>query len=133
MNKIDRVKEGARLLQQGMNLLSEGPLSYYLEDIAGSVDYLMARFSPIKEGDRVELIDTPLIDEETAWGWMASKHFLVAGAQGVARVVECGRNGICVYVEFDDQTWIDREGVKRPVSKPSQFMFRDDSLRVVAA
>lgn len=129
--RADTVKEAAKIIQQGMDMLRGGPLSFYLEEICGAVEYLMDRYSPIKAGDRVELIETPEISETVSWGWLSAKHFLVAGARGAVDHVECGSDGIRVYVVWDDESWIDRDGMRRPVSRPSLYCHREVSLKNV--
>ena len=65
---------------------------------------------PFKKGDVVELISTPVIDEATAWGWMGSKHFLVAGAHADVYSIQLGRGGWELDLNFHDESWISSLG-----------------------
>lgn len=130
---IENVKQAATHMQKAMQLLSSGPLDYYLTEMAGAHDFMMARCCPYKIGDRVELAVTPNINERDSWGWMASKHFLIEGSPGVVMITECGSNGFKFAVVFDNETWIDREGNKQPVDRKHSYYFGEKSLRKESA
>jgi hypothetical protein len=115
-----------------METLQGGPLDYYLEKMAGSVEYLLTRFSPFKVGDLVELTETPEISATVAWGWLGAKHYLVAGATGRVAIVDCDRSGLSYSVVMDNQTYI-FEGGEHPVLRPLRFRFRERSLRLANA
>jgi hypothetical protein len=104
---IERVKQGFLAIKDGMKLLDGGPLEYYMSKLTGCYDLLIDRFAPFKVGDTVELIQTPVISETEAWGWMAGKHFLVEGARGVVREVDVDGQGFRALVAFDDDSWIE--------------------------
>ncbi len=122
------IREGAALLQAGMEKLQKGPLDYYLEKAAGSVDYLLARFSPFQIGDAVALTETPEISETVAWGWLGAKHFLKEGATGRVASVDCDSLGLIYDVVMDHQTYVYR-GEEKPVDRPSSFRFRERWIR----
>lgn len=129
----DRVKEGVEALQRGISLLSGGPLDYTLGCLLAAREALLTRYAPFRVGDRVVLAETPRIDEEVAYGWLGSKHFLVAGAAGVVRSSDVRRNGQLTFdVEFDDESWVDRDGNVRPVSQKHVYCFGEKSLTLVA-
>jgi hypothetical protein len=125
--KIEPVKKAAALMREAMSHLSGGPLEFYLEEMAACYDLLLERFAPFKDGDRVELAVTP--DFDTAPGWTCCKHFLVKGAKGYVREATCGKGGFRFGVVFDDDTWIDQQGRKRPSEPKGMFIFDEESLR----
>lgn len=84
--------------------------------------------SQFKVGDRVELAITPIITEETAHGWLGSKHFLVEGARGTIHEVEY-RDGFGYSVEFDEESWKDRDGVVHPTTNKHVYHFSEEKLR----
>lgn len=75
-------------------------------------------------GDRVQLRETPHVDEENKWGWLGSKHFLIAGAHGTVYRLEF--DGCSIM--FDDDSWIDTKGTIRKRDKKYLFFFRDKDL-----
>lgn len=126
---IDRFEKGMRLMQEALTALSGGPFDYTLKCLLAARMALLTRYAPFKVGDRVALAVTPVIDEKTAWGWMSSKHFLIEGALGVVRASDVRSDGQLFFdVEFDDETWIDREGVRRPVERKHTYCFGERSL-----
>jgi hypothetical protein len=126
---VQAIMDAASLIRQGMDKLDRGPMLYYLENAAGSVEYLLGRFSPFKIGDTVELIETPEITEKIAWGWLGAKHYLKAGATGRVLSVDCDRKGLFFGVEIYNQTYI-YDGKESPVTKPYGFCFRERWLRL---
>ena len=126
---ISTILKGAAHLKAGMETLQGGPLDFYLEKMAGSVEYLLTRFSPFKVGDLVELTETPEISDTVSWGWLGAKHYMVAGATGRVASVDCDRSGLSYSVVMDNQTYI-FEGRKHPVSTPKSFAFRERWLRL---
>lgn len=126
---IGPVKEAAKLMREAMSHLANGPLEFYLEEMAACYDLLMTRYAPFKVGDRVELSCTPNITPQTAHGWMACKHFLVEGSKGTVREATCGSGGFRFGIVFDDDSWIDRDGKRHPVASRGMFMFSDGEIR----
>lgn len=128
MLDLERILKAAAMMREATDLLSKGPLSYYLEELAASHELLMTRFAPIKVGDRVRLTRVP--NFESAPGSVPSKHFLVVGALGTVRESSCGRRGFRFSVEFDDESWIDRAGSVIPIEPKDRhtFSFGENSL-----
>lgn len=108
--KVDTVRRAAVLMRQAADLLNGGPLEYYLTELAAAHDLLMDRFAPFKVGDRVKLTKSP-----DAPGWTHCRHFLVPGALGTVMFAECGSRGFMFFITFDDDSWIDETGFKRPI------------------
>lgn len=101
---------------------------YLLETIAGYIEGLFSR-APWQPGDRARLVKTPDINEKESWGWMASRHFLVEGREGVIASIDF-RNGrfTCLWCP-DNQTWISSmDGKERPVTEPSHYGFSEQWL-----
>lgn len=97
-----------------------------------SLETLVALFglAKFKVGDRVRLSRAPEISSEKSWGWMGAKHFLVAGAVATVQTVEARRDppGFCYGLTFDDESWVDSKGDRRPVDRPSLYVFGESSL-----
>lgn len=128
MNFADRVSKAALLMDEAHELLRKGPLSFYLREMSAAYELLMSRYAPFKVGDRVKLAKTPDITPEHAPGWMSCRHFLVQGAIATVSDARCGEGGFRFDVMFDGETWLDREGVERPISEKHTFTFREASL-----
>lgn len=81
---------------------------------------------PFRKFDRVALAKTPTIEP----GWYPWKHFLVEGRQGIVRKIDYNQfdGHYSIHVEWDDQTWIDADGVER-ATRPALFAHHPDSLR----
>jgi hypothetical protein len=99
--ELDKVRIAAKLLTQAQDILSGGPLEYYLTELAAAHDLLMTRYAPFKVGDRVRLKAAPEITESVRPGWMHYKTLLVAGALGVVSTASCGSRGFVFDIIFD--------------------------------
>src|ERR1035437_6588033 len=86
-----------------------------------------------KIGDRVEIAHTPVIDKETAWGWLSGKHFLVEGAKGTIILIDYYNDSFGYSVIFNDESWKDSNGVIHPVSQKSYYHFKEENLRLVGS
>lgn len=115
---IDKVRKAAALMREAQDLLSHGPLDFYLTEMAAAYDILMTRYAPFKVGDRVRLKDTPDINEAVRYGWLACKSLLVAGATGVIVRADCGSYGFFFGVVFDAD----------PAARKRHFSFSDGDL-----
>ena len=87
-----------------------------------------ARF---KVGDRVELAYTPVITETESWGWLGSKHFLIEGAKATVNDVDY-RGGFGYSVQFDGESWMDRDGVVHPITdRVHTYYFSEEKIRSI--
>jgi hypothetical protein len=125
---IENVKRGVKLIQDGIGVLSAGPLEYYLRKLIECQELLVTKYAPFKVGDRVILTKTPDINSKDSWGWMGSKHFLVKGAHGTVRSVDVDGRGFSASVEFDDESWIAPDGCINPIKDKHVFGFHEDYL-----
>ena len=108
---------------------SVSSLEYELECLIEAHRLLLTEYVPFKVGDRVELSQTPEIPSDS--GWACSKHFLVEGAAGEVKSSEVTSTGNIWYnVEFDDESWVDRNGVVLPVSTKHTYHFKKELLRL---
>jgi hypothetical protein len=123
----DRVVEGLKKIEEGMNLLRRGPLEYDLKCLLKAQELLITVYAPFKVGDEVELSKTPDIDAGS--GWRGSKHFLVEGAVATVRGVEVDSQGLCFTLEFDNETYLHYH-TNEPIApeKKHGFCFRADSI-----
>lgn len=89
--------------------------------------------APLKRGDRVRLINTPVINEQTSPGWRGFKHFLIEGALGTVAFVRFSGHGYRAFVEFDDESWIGEGGKINPIApeRRSHFHFAAVDLEKV--
>ena len=113
---VDKVRKAAKMMREAQDILSGGPLDYYLLELASAHDLLMTRYAPFKVGDRVRLKAAPEITESVRFGWLSHKTLLVAGAAGVVVTATCGSRGFMFGVMFDAD---ERRG---------QFAFSDGEL-----
>ena len=118
---IENVREATKKLSEAMSLFGSGPLDFYLRELIAAHDLLIKRFAPFKSGDRVRLITPPDFDKTT--GLQHCKHFLVHGAEGTVKSVECGEGGFRFGVVFDNESWIDTQGF---VGKKGAYVAIDD-------
>lgn len=129
MMDVERFSKGMALMQEAISALSGGPVDYTLKCLLAAREALLTKYAPFKVGDRVVLAVTPKIDEKTAYGWLSSKHFLVKGSAGTVRSSDVRQDGRLMFeVEFDDESWIDRDGVRRPIDTKHTYGFGESSL-----
>lgn len=97
-------------------------LEYYEEYRIG----LLAR-SPAKIGDRVFLMETPVITKETANGWIGCEHFLVRGAVATIGGVDFYDGKFRFGLLFDNESYI-HDGKTILVKDKGQYWFSEDKL-----
>lgn len=129
---VSKVKQAAKLMRDGLAILDNGPLEFYLTELAAAHDLLMERFAPFKVGDRVTLREAPQISEKINWGWLSGKHYLIPGEAATVVEASCGSSGFRFYLEFDNETWLDH-GEPRPVSRKHTYCFGEDDLCAVSS
>ena len=98
---LDKIRKAAKMMRDAQDMLSHGPLDYYLTEMAAAHELLMKRYAPFKVGDRVRLKAAPEITETVRFGWLGWKTLLVAGAPGVVSRADCGSRGFVFGVQFD--------------------------------
>lgn len=129
--QLDALRERLNLLRQAGQFLTSGDFLYTIERFAAAYDLLISRYAPFKVGDRVRLTRTPNITENTAPGWLGSKHFLVAGALCTVKQVEVVPPADLRFaVAFDTESWIDRHGMEQQVEPERRhvYSFREGDL-----
>ena len=99
---------------------------FKVEQIVESYQFMFDRFCPLKVGQRVMLTTAP--DFERAPGWRHCKHFLVPGAEGVVKNRGYSNNHFVFDIEFDDQSYIDRNDEEIPLGEKCTFRFREADL-----
>lgn len=100
--------------------------------------------SQFKMNERVELAETPFIDEHHSWGWIGSKHFLVEGAKATVEEVSYYNGHFGYDIVVDTESWKDSKDVLHPRSdKKCQipgcdfthnihtYYFRENQLRPI--
>lgn len=103
------------------------------ERVAEFVAWAVAQLSPLQVGDVAELTETPEITDKIAWGWLGSKHMLVAGKRGKVLDVDWRDGAWCYLWEPFDQTWIHpHDRTEQPVDRPSGYYFSGRKLNKVA-
>lgn len=122
MMDLDRVRKAAKMMREANDLLSAGPLDFYLTEMAAAHELLMTRYAPFKIGDRVRLKAAPEITENVRPGWLGWKSLLVAGAPGFVVRADCGSGGFSFRVVFDADTRRNR----------GEFMFGENDLEAEA-
>jgi hypothetical protein len=95
------------------------------------VDWVKVAHRPLFDiGDRVELIETPVIDDEHKPGWKGCKHFLIKGAVGTISTVEFKGYSI----KFDGESLvssIDETVNPTPKENRTSFYFPEHMLQKV--
>jgi len=101
-----------------------GSFKWGIGKVVESYLSMFDRFCPFKEGDRVELVK----DVNAKGGWAPSNHFLIKGSPGTITSRGYDDDKFTFYVEFDNETWVDREGEEQPVIHKHVFGFNEDWL-----
>jgi hypothetical protein len=127
---VDMAEGGADTVRQIAKFLNnkEADLEFHFQKLQGYAHTLFKRFAPFKPGDRVVLKKTPVIGEDQSHGWLGSKHFLVAGAKGTVKFVDCYNGVFEADVVFDDETWIDHEGKQHPMQEKKMYTITEEYL-----
>lgn len=130
------VEEYAKDLIKTVNLAKEfqiemsksfgGSFGWCIEQVIDSYLSLFDRFSPYQIGDRVKLIKSCDVNEDS--GWYNSRHYLIKGSKATVKGRGYRDGKFTFEIMFDDETWIDREGCKKSVSQKHSFGFSETML-----
>lgn len=93
----------------------------------GTIFTALRSLLPFQEGDRVELVKNP----DCSGAWADSKHFLRKGEEGIIAGIELYQGELTADVIFDNETWIDLQGIQQPVSNKHTFSIELILLRKV--
>lgn len=93
--------------------ISAQDLKYRFDKYEGYAKALFERFAPFKPGDRVVLVETPVINEKESWGWLGHKHYLVAGAVATVKAVDYKDDQFIAEVVFDNESWLRTHGLDK--------------------
>ncbi len=134
---IEVAEQIVRAHQQVADAIRATPdFTWHCERIREYIKGLFDR-APFQVGDRVRLNRTPVITESTSWGWLGSKHFLVAGALAVVREVDFIDGQFTGELEFDDETYLPswglNKGIPEPVRQKSWYRFNETFIEKVLA
>jgi hypothetical protein len=126
--KLEEITKACGLLEEARKIFANGPFEYYLKTLATSNEYMMNRFSPFKNDDRVALVCN--LDIPPGSGWWSCRHFLIKDAAGTVKSVECSGDGFKYDVEFDNETFLDPAtfGFKS-VCKKHTFSMKEEDLK----
>lgn len=95
-----------------------------MEKLTEFVAFAISKLSTLQVGDRARLLKAPEITPEKSWGWLGSKHTLVAGKCGVIRAVDWNDGAFVYSWEPDAQTWIHpHTGEEKLVDRAAIFIF----------
>jgi hypothetical protein len=83
---------------------------------------------PYQVGQMVQLNKTPEVTEEKSWGWLGAKHFLIKGAAARVATREFYDGRFVFGLHFQDESWMDYQGHKQPVSKAGLYCFSESWL-----
>jgi hypothetical protein len=122
IEEITRGLEGVRDAMKNLdNVLSGGPASYYYERI---IDYYKGcmKAAKFKVGDRVEL-------KEDCKHWDHHKHYMIKGALATVISADYYKGNYRYEIEFDDETWINMDGVKKVPERKHCFAFGQKNLK----
>lgn len=108
--------------------------TYHFDTYHHYAETLFARFCPFQVGDRVRLMVTPTITAEQSWGWLPSKHFLVAGLTGTVKSIDLYKGKFGAGVEWDGQTYLSYPDNKpTPRDRPKIYWHNEDDIARVEA
>lgn len=111
----------ARKFQGQVNGAFGGSMPWGIEQLTDCFRSMFDRFSPFSVGDRVQLKETPKIQEGS--GWYHCRHFLIKGAVGTIACRGYSDGAFTFDVTFDDESWIDRLGEKHLTNANERHTF----------
>lgn len=94
---------------------------YKLQTVIANYSSLFERFCPYQVGDKVKLTKTPVIEKNS--GWYGSRHFLIEGAIATITERDYYQGKFTFFLVFDNETWIDSQGVERAVTENNRHVF----------
>lgn len=113
-SSVEFLAIGLKQIKEGFETLQRAEPSYSMDCLLNAREQLLTRYSPFKVGDRVQLVEDVKLDRGS--GWYHCRHFLKAGFTATVHSVSIANSGGLRFdLIFDDESWIDANGVVRPV------------------
>ena len=103
-----------------------GSFEWGLNQVITSYLSMFDRFCPFTVGDKVQLTKDTKVDNSS--GWSQCVHFMKKGSTAIVRKRGYAEGRFAFHIEFDNETWIDREGNEHPVEQKHLFHFSENSL-----
>jgi hypothetical protein len=129
MDHVERMKDGLAKIADGIAALNCGPAHFTLEVLFAAYYALVNDYARYKVGQRVALRATPTSATKPDSGWWSCRHFLVPDNPATVQRVWCDSDGRLRYdVEFDRETWINRDGQEQPVIAKHVFSMFETEL-----
>lgn len=121
---IQRMKEAVGHIAKARDIMSQGPLDYYLGKLVEHSEALLTRFAPLKIGQPVVIVGKIKCEG----GWAGCKRTLAMGATGTVSSVDyCDGRFVFEFVP-DHEYWTDRDGVEHEATVPHTYSLGDDKL-----
>jgi len=120
---VSRMLEASSLLKEYQNIMSGGPMTYYLDRLVEHSEALM-QLAPIKKGDRAIIVE----DVPCEGGWKGSEQNLAKDMTGDVTNVEY-YDGCFRYTFVPDiQTYQTRDGSYEPVGRKGSYLLNEKYL-----
>jgi len=125
---IDKLREGMEKIKDGFSMMSGGPASFTLDCLLAAYRTLTEEYATFRVGQRVTVCDGYVPPE----GLKHDRHFMVPSNAATVCHVSVSTDGHLRYeVTFDRETWIDRDGVEKPVIQKHRYTFFEKELQGV--
>lgn len=121
---IERMKAGVEHIRRAQDIFAKGPLEYYLVKLVEHSEALLARFAPIKKGERAIIVRKIKCEG----GWAGSEKNLEVGVEGTVVDVDYQYGGFVYTFTPDVQMFRDYEGNYRDKSSKSSYLLREKYL-----
>jgi len=126
---LPRMRQAVEHIKTARDLMSNGPLDYYLMKLCEHSEALLTQFSPIKAGGRAVIIR----EIECKNGWAGAERTLAVGAVGVVDAVDYVDGRFVFDFIPDRQWWKDDKGEWHEKDRKHSYCLSDRVLRPVEA
>lgn len=121
---VSRMKMAAGKLAEARDLVSQGPLDYYLNKLVEHSEALLTKFAPLKVGDRARIVAEIKCED----GWLGCDRTLAIGQSGFVEDVDYRKGRFVVDFVPDEQWWRDGNGRWHSKDRKHRYCLSADKL-----
>lgn len=121
---IQNMREAVRHLSKARDIMSRGPLDYYLAKLVEHSEALLDRYAPLKVGQRAVIARHIKCEN----GWAGCERTLAVGATGTIHSVDFDHGQFVFAFLPDKEWWVDSQGHERLADSPHTYRLSEKAV-----
>lgn len=121
---VASMKEAVSHIAKARDIMSRGPLDYYLEKLVEHSEALLERYAPLKVGQKAVIVGKVKCEN----GWAGRERTLAMGATGTISSVDFAKGKFWFDFVPDHEWWKDHEGNEHETDRPHSYCLSEKFL-----